>query len=662
MADELKIKVGADVSQADASLKKLGKTSDQTGDKLEDFGKDAKLASDGLAKLTSPSNSAAAGLAKTAIAAEKAGGSMDKAAKGANQAGNAVNNFSRIVQDAPFGLVGITNNINPLLESFQRLKVETGSTSAAFKAMVGQLAGGAGLGLAVSVVTSLLTSLAMNGFFASKKEADSAAEAAKKYKDALDGIYSDVGKEATEVASLIAVLKSETETRQRKLQALKDLKEINPEIFNGLTLEKGAVQGLDVAYKNYINSLRTVIAAKLKQAQIEEVMVKLLKLQGAELTNFEKGALAAARKGVQAFGSAAAKGRQALADMMNAKEVDILEKKLADLVSQLSQMSKGIDIDIDKDKKEKAAKKVETINDVIKDLSNEIQFLNAKEIAFGTNEAKAKITAIQSAVEKLLKDFKVSPDDALINKLLYGDQKNFTGGQVINPIKGFNIPSVESLKETVLEPIRANMTKALADKPIQVPIQVQAILDKSQATNTVSTFLADITDQANGIGEAMAESMASGFGENLGKLLAGEGSMKNIFASLFQTLGQSLSQLGDIFIQTAIQVKIFKDLLLKDPTLALIAGIGLKALGALIKTTTLPGFADGVTNFGGGYAMVGERGPELVRLPQGADVVPNHSLKTMEGGGMHLSGNFRVAGTDLVLVLERANKSLGRTT
>lgn len=41
-----------------------------------------------------------------------------------------------------------------------------------------------------------------------------------------------------------------------------------------------------------------------------------------------------------------------------------------------------------------------------------------------------------------------------------------------------------------------------------------------------------------------------------------------------------------------------------------------------------PGFAGGVENFSGGMAMVGERGPELVRLPGGSDVIPNHALGT----------------------------------
>lgn len=40
----------------------------------------------------------------------------------------------------------------------------------------------------------------------------------------------------------------------------------------------------------------------------------------------------------------------------------------------------------------------------------------------------------------------------------------------------------------------------------------------------------------------------------------------------------------------------------------------------------IPGFAEGVTNFRGGMAIVGERGPELVNLPRGSSVTPNNAL------------------------------------
>jgi hypothetical protein len=40
----------------------------------------------------------------------------------------------------------------------------------------------------------------------------------------------------------------------------------------------------------------------------------------------------------------------------------------------------------------------------------------------------------------------------------------------------------------------------------------------------------------------------------------------------------------------------------------------------------LPGFADGVTDFAGGPAIVGERGPEIVNLPRGSSVTPNRMI------------------------------------
>ena len=51
----------------------------------------------------------------------------------------------------------------------------------------------------------------------------------------------------------------------------------------------------------------------------------------------------------------------------------------------------------------------------------------------------------------------------------------------------------------------------------------------------------------------------------------------------------------------------------------------------------IPGFAEGVRNFEGGWAMVGEQGPELVNLPKGADVFSNSDSQSMlrnRSGGM----------------------------
>jgi hypothetical protein len=41
----------------------------------------------------------------------------------------------------------------------------------------------------------------------------------------------------------------------------------------------------------------------------------------------------------------------------------------------------------------------------------------------------------------------------------------------------------------------------------------------------------------------------------------------------------------------------------------------------------ISGFASGTSNAPGGMAVVGERGPEVVHLPRGSKVAPNHDLR-----------------------------------
>jgi len=67
-------------------------------------------------------------------------------------------------------------------------------------------------------------------------------------------------------------------------------------------------------------------------------------------------------------------------------------------------------------------------------------------------------------------------------------------------------------------------------------------------------------------------------------------------------------------------------------------------LGSIFKAF-LPGFATGTNYAPGGYAVVGEKGPEIVNLPRGSQVIPNHRIG--RGGGRGVTNNFVVPkGTD----------------
>lgn len=138
--NDLSVRIGADVAPAVAGLQEVS-------DRLRNTAKSGEAFS---ASLTRSANTATE--------------SLKKLKPGSDQATNSLINLSRVAQDAPFGFLGIANNLNPLLESFQRLKESTGSMSGALAALKSSLMGPAGLGLALGVVSSLLISFGDNLF------------------------------------------------------------------------------------------------------------------------------------------------------------------------------------------------------------------------------------------------------------------------------------------------------------------------------------------------------------------------------------------------------------------------------------------------------------------------------------------------------------------
>jgi len=64
--------------------------------------------------------------------------------------------------------------------------------------------------------------------------------------------------------------------------------------------------------------------------------------------------------------------------------------------------------------------------------------------------------------------------------------------------------------------------------------------------------------------------------------------------------------------------------------------------GKSAPTTRLPGYASGVMNAPGGWAMVGESGPELMQVPRGANIYPSGSAPTTDAGGMKIYGPISI--------------------
>ena len=137
------------------------------------------------------------------------------------------------------------------------------------------------------------------------------------------------------------------------MQAIKELQQIQPDIFRGLKLEGDQVVGLTSSYNAYVESLKTVVAAKIKQAQLDQVIEKLLKAQGVTLTDQEQtivnfGNEISKAYGKQIAGSVAGSQyaeKQKKQTQAQTNEIKNLNAEVERLTKDLSELSKGVKLD-----------------------------------------------------------------------------------------------------------------------------------------------------------------------------------------------------------------------------------------------------------------------------------------------------------------------------
>jgi tape measure domain-containing protein len=102
--------------------------------------------------------------------------------------------------------------------------------------------------------------------------------------------------------------------------------------------------------------------------------------------------------------------------------------------------------------------------------------------------------------------------------------------------------------------------------------------------------------------------------------------VKNMAVDAYNSIRNFINTLSQIKMPSELQRIINGFNAIKN-----VVGGKMSNIGNFLKGK-IPGFADGVRNFGGGMAIVGERGPELVNLPKGADVFSNEESRRVAGG------------------------------
>lgn len=581
-----------------------------------------------------------------------------------NTAGQSLTNLGRIAQDAPFGFIGIQNNINPLVESFGRLKAETGSTGGAFKALVGSLAGAGGIGLAVSVVTGALTVLSQQGFFKTAQAADEAAKKAKEFQKEVDSIGRSAASEQANVLILVGALESETTSRQKKADALKQLQQINPQYFGDLKLEGDLVKGIGQAYESYAASILASVQNKIDTKRLEDVLVKLNEAEEKQKRNQLQIAANEAEKnrlialgGKQYARSFDLQNQQLsqnfqLVDL--ARQRDEILKRISE--REFAGVIKGSNATKEAEKATKSTiKAVETIDSTIAALRAKLDVLGKEEILFNVDKSKEKIKELEGTISTLFSKFKLQPDTPIIQQLkseIDAINQQIIRDENIRIIARIQTESVSDRKDTILNEItKGNERLSKLVKPIKLPV---AVVDPfAEQRKNVEEFAKQASEVLT---TAFSDSFVA-LGEFLGKALTGDAGVGGFLIGIANILGGALKELGKYIIVASKLIAGIKNALNAafkgNPILGVIAGIALIALGTAIQNS-LPKFANGVENFGGGLALVGERGPEIVRLPSGSDVIPNYRLNSLTApAAMTYIPNVTLRGSDLVIAFNR---------
>jgi hypothetical protein len=196
--------------------------------------------------------------------------------KGSNSAAFALTNLGRVAQDAPFGFIGIQNNLNPLLESFSRLKAETGGTGSALKALGQTLIGPAGLGIALSVVSAGILFYQQYQQRANKEVA-TAKKVTDEYINSLGQVQQAQLKGAQNAQNELVTLKllysqyqNATLPLEQRKDAYKEIQKLYPAYFGNMAFEATATDKT----KNAYNSLTDSILASARARAAADLIAK----------------------------------------------------------------------------------------------------------------------------------------------------------------------------------------------------------------------------------------------------------------------------------------------------------------------------------------------------------------------------------------------------
>jgi hypothetical protein len=554
--------------------------------------------------------------------------------------------FARVIQDAPFGIIGVGNNIQQLAQSYASLGIAGDSTSKKLKlAFTSIFSTGNLLVLAVSAITTALT-FYEKGAFKSEDATKTLNDELEKYRENLQGIAKanlEGIKNAQSEISNFKLLQAQAENTnisyEKRIEAVDKLKKQYPEYLKSLSDEQILTGNVGTAYDNLTASIIATAKAKAFQSQIGENALNQATLAAQVEDNLVKIKELQIEK----------------ADVLAASEKQSARDK-QDFLTKESAIQSNINALIEQNKKNK------------KD-SEKIDQQNLK-LAEQINEKVSQGADFVNDTNKAIKSNK----DALKEYSKGWDDFNL-GQQTAQELQDKLTVSTKDFEKTILAALSSY--QKIESKEVKIKTEVEGFEPETADKRPFEVFLDDVAFQLDKLPEL--ETRVAEFAKTINDLI--KGNVTDAFVDLGYTIGETLATGGNLL--TAIGSSLLKSFgrFLGQFGQQLIAyGVAASAFGKVSAALANPAtaiiaaplaIAAGIalTAIAGAIGSMGSKGPGGGGGGGGAGGGSAAQGSTFTGGGAQgglfaqnrdVSGEFVVKGNDLVYVLGQANNKINK--